>query len=157
MLNLIFQKAKAKDPKTVRVDSRDFFSIEKKVEWFQDPFVQQIIREVDHAECEEGFVLRNEEGIAIPPEYLSTGAKTAICVYEFPELIFNATQMGDNALNFVLQLSLERDITLLVYRVLPYDSFRDLDVYKDYKKIEFEDWLDFCTKVDEWLEEIYND
>lgn len=157
MLNLIFQKAKAKDPKTVRVDSRDFFSIEKKVEWFQDPFVQQIIREVDHAECEEGFVLRNEEGVAIPPEYLSTGAKTAICVYEFPDLIFNATQMGDNALNFVLQLSLERDITLLVYRVLPYDSFRDLDVYKDYKKVEFEDWLDFCTKIDEWLEEIYND
>lgn len=157
MLNLIFQKAKAKDPKTIRVDSRDFFSIEKKVEWFQDPFVQQIIREVDHAECEEGFVLRNEEGVAIPPEYLSTGAKTAICVYEFPDLIFNATQMGDNALNFVLQLSLERDITLLVYRVLPYDYFRDLDVYKDYKKVEFEDWLDFCTKIDEWLEEIYND
>ena len=50
MLNLIFQKAKAKDVSKVRVDARAFFAREKKAEWFADPFVQQVMQTVDHAE-----------------------------------------------------------------------------------------------------------
>ena len=91
MLNLIFQKAKAKDVSKVRVDVRAFFAREKKAEWFADPFVQQVMQTVDHAEQIDGFVLKDGEGNVIPPEYLSTGTKTAICIYEFPDMIFNAT------------------------------------------------------------------
>lgn len=43
MLNLIFQKAKAKDISKVRVDSRAFFAREKKADWFTDPFVRQVM------------------------------------------------------------------------------------------------------------------
>ena len=43
MLNVIFQTSKAKDPSKVIVDSRFFFSKNKKKEWFADPFVQSII------------------------------------------------------------------------------------------------------------------
>lgn len=157
MLNLIFQTGKAKDRSKVCVDSRDFFSFQKKKEWFEDPFVQRIIREVDHAEVVRGFVLENDEGEAIPPEYLSTGAKTAICVYEFADMIFNATQMGDNALKFVLELSRERDVTILVYRDLPYVGLRGIPLYKDYERVEFADAAEFYEHMDEWLEEIMND
>lgn len=157
MLNMIFQRAKAKDPDKVIVDSRAFFSLEKKEEWFRDPFVRRILNEVDHVECIDGFVLRNEEGIVMPPEYLSTGSKTAICTYEFPDLIFNATQMGDNAFKFILELSSTRDITVLVYRLLPYMAMRNLQLCKDYVPVHFTDDVDFYDKLDEWLEEIYND
>lgn len=127
------------------------------MEWFSDPYVQRVMKEVDRVEYVDGFVLKNEEGIAIPPEYLSTGAKTAICVYEFPDVIFNATQMGDNAFKFVLELSLKRDITVLVYRLLPYEAMRSLSLYKDYEPVSFDDWEDFYDKLNVWLEEIYND
>lgn len=157
MLNLIFQTGKAKEPSKVCVDSRDFFSLHKKKEWFQDPFVRRIIREVDKAEVIRDFVLENDEGEAIPPEYLSTGTKTAICIYKFADMVFNATQMGDNAFKFVLELSQERDITVLVYRDLPYNGLCKVPLYKDYEKVEVKDAAEFYDLMDEWLEEIMND
>ena len=103
MLNLIFQKNKAKDPDKVWVDSRRFFDTKVNENWLQDEFVQDAIMKIDNAKVLEGCILRDFEGKIIPPQYLSTGTKTVICVYEFPDLIFNATQMGDNALAFVLK------------------------------------------------------
>ena len=71
MMNLIFQTAKAKDPSKVNPDSRIIFDLEKKQEWFQDPFVQHIMREVDHVTVLQGFVLQTEDGNVIPPDYFN--------------------------------------------------------------------------------------
>ena len=157
MLNVIFQTSKAKDPSKVIVDSRFFFSKNKKKEWFADPFVQSIIQFVDKANVVGDYLLEDRDGNMIPPEYLSTGTKTAICIYEFPELIFNLTQMGDNVLIFIVKLSLQRDITAICYRYLPYCQLQNIDFYKDYKKFEIGDSIDFYDAMDEWLEEIMND
>lgn len=78
LLNLIFQRAKT--DKNVIVDSRGFFSINKQLEWFQDPVVRNIMQYVDRTSVKEEFCLVNQLGMVIPPEYLSTGCKTAILV-----------------------------------------------------------------------------
>lgn len=153
MLNLIFQINKAQNPDDVIIDSRMFFSTHKKKEWFQDPFVQLLLKKVDHTKVIQGFVLENEDGDVIPPEYLSTGVKTVICIYEFQDKIFNLTQIGDNALAFVSVLSKLRDITALCYRFLPYDQMSDIDLYKDYEKYQIGDIYDFECDMRGWLEE----
>lgn len=153
MFNVIFQIAKAKDPDNVIVDSRMFFSINKKKEWFSDPFVQLLLDKVDRVKVIKDFVLEDENGNAIPPEYLSTGSKTVICIYEFPEKVFNITQVGDNALAFVSVLSKHRDITGLCYRFLPYDQMIDVDFYKDYQKFKIGNIVEFDTINRKWLEE----
>lgn len=157
MLNLIFQKAKAKDSKTVYFDSRMFFELHKKQEWFEDSFVQRIMKEVDHVNVIQGFVLQTKNGDIIPPEYLCTGTKTAICMYECPNLIFNATQMGDNVFCYICEYALDHDITVLTYRDLPYNLLKCLNIQKDYKPVSFVDAGEYFEKFDEWLEEIYND
>jgi hypothetical protein len=157
MLNIIFQKAKAADPSKVKVDSRSFFERHKKVEWFQDPFVQRIMSEVDHVSVIDGFVLQAHDGTIIPPEYLCTGTKTAICIYECPDQIFNVTQMGDNVFIYICNLAYRKDVTVLTYRDLPYRFLKELKVSKDYAPVSFEDDIDYYDKFDEWLEEIYND
>ena len=156
MLNVIFQRSKAKNPDDIIEDSRFFFSKNKKKEWFEDPFVQQIIHFVDKAEVIDGMILKDRFDNIIPPEYLSTGSKTAICVYEYPDKIFNMTQMGDNALAFITGLSKSRDITLLCYRLLPYCQMIDTEFYKDYVPVDISDPDDFDTLMEEWLEEIGN-
>lgn len=90
-----------------------------KAEWFKDPFVQHLMKYVGGTTLVDGIVLKNAEGESIPPEYLSTGTKTAILVYEFPNMIFNATQMRDNAFLFVSALCKKQDRTVLTYRYLP--------------------------------------
>ena len=156
MLNLIFSKHKAKEGVIVHPDSRMFFSIEKKAAWFQDPYVQEIIEKVDGATVVDGMVLKSRNGEIIPPEYLSTGSKTAICVYEFQNDVFNATQMGDNALYFALRVALQHDITLLTYHILPEVWLRQLKLQKDYKPVVLhsdDDDEDFIEQFEHWLEE----
>lgn len=158
MLNIIFQTAKANNPKSVIVDCRQFFSLYKKVSWFEDPFVQKVMQVIDGVKYISGFVLETKEGIAIPPEYLSTGAKTAICIYEYPEKIFNLTQMGNNVIPFIVDLADSRDITALTYREIPYD-YLEGGFTKDYKPVELgeEPDVSYYDLVEKWLEEIYND
>lgn len=102
-----------------------------------------------------GLVLQSSDGEIIPPEYLSTGAKTAICVYEFPDEVFNATQMGDNALYFALKIAIKHDITLLTYHDIPLCWLQELELQKDYENIDISgmDSADFYDMYDEWLEE----
>ena len=155
MLNVIFTKEKAKSK--VVTDSRMFFSTHKKAEWFQDPFVQQIVKTVEDAEVIDGFVLKGKYCEAMPPEYLSTGSKTAICVYEFPDTIFNFTQMGDNAFQFVIMLAKTRDVTGLCYRDLPWNLMQGIVFAKDYEVVDISDPDEFTENIYEWLEESAND
>ena len=153
MLNIIFQKAKAKDQDKIIIDSRIFFSVNKKKEWFSDKFVQLIMEKVDRVKVIRDFVLEDEDGNAIPPEYLSTGAKTAICIYKFPDMIFNLTQMGDNALVYALAVSKVTDITALCYRFLPYNLLMKVGFNKDYEPYNLSDPLEFPEDMRQWLEE----
>ncbi|MCI8749208.1 MAG: hypothetical protein HFH67_15335, partial [Lachnospiraceae bacterium] len=57
MLNLIFQKRKTTMP--VYVDSRTFFSINKKEFWFTNKVVQIIMDYVDGTKLVDGFVLKD--------------------------------------------------------------------------------------------------
>ena len=154
MLNLIYSKLKAPNSTTVLTDSRYFFSKQKKAEWFKDPFVQRLMEYVDGTTLVDGFVLKNGKGEIIPPEYLPTGTKTAILVYEFPNLIFNATQIGDNAFLFVSALCKKQDRTLLTYRYLPEFLLEGLELQKDGKPFKLEDYDNI---VNDWLDEGYDD
>ena len=157
MLNLIFQKAKAKNPDNVWCDSRWFFNNHFKDEWFNDKFVQRVVSDIDNVTVTKENLLLTSEGVYIPKQNLSTGTKTVLCIYKFPDLIFNVTQTGDNAFEFVIALSLCRNVTVLVYRQLPYNMLKLTKVYKDYSEISLENEDDFEDEYEDWLEEIYND
>jgi len=152
MLNLIFQKGKTSMP--VYVDSRNFFSMNKKEEWFTDRIVQTIMDYVDGTVLVSGFVLRDRMGRTIPPEYLSTGCKTAILIWKFPGLVFNVTQCGDNAFKCVADLCEYNDRTVLTYRYLPERYLKRLELQKDGISFSI---TDYDGLVDGWLEEKYND
>lgn len=152
MLNLIFQKAKTN--LHFIPDCRLFFSNNKQEEWFKDPFVQEIIKEVDSAELIDGFCIRDRLGKTVPPEYLSSGSKVAILIWKYPDKVFNLTQCGNNAFKFVVDLCRKYDRTELTYRYLPTHLMEGLPLQKDGVDITLEEYDDL---VDEWLEEIMND
>lgn len=155
MLNLIFQRNKAKDPSAVIADCRGFFDLKKKASWFQDPFIQKILELIDGATVIDGLVLKSRTGDVIPPDYLSTGAKVMICIYEFPDLVFNITQMGNNVIPLLIELCSKEDRTVLSYRLIPIYQLSEIPLQKDYQNYQVSE--DSYDDVDEWLEEIMND
>lgn len=155
MLNLIFTTKKAKNPDSVIVDCRDYFNRVKEDSWFQDDFVKSIIKGVDRADVVDGCVLRNEFGKVISADHLSTGSKAMICIYEFPDKIFNITQMGNNVLAWLMQLCEKEDRTVICYRDIPIYKLSEIPLQKDYIPYKVHD--DSYDDVDEWLEEIMQD
>ena len=154
MINLIFQKSKA-NGKMVVQDNRAFFRKYYDPKWFDDYVVQNIIYYVDRAEVIMDDILRGFNGKTIIPEQLSTGAKTAILVWKFPDVIFNMSQCGDNAFKCVMDICSDGDDrTEMTYRYLPEKQLRRTKVLKDGKDFDMDDYDDL---VDEWLLESLND
>ena len=55
-----------------------------------DEGVRKIITEIDNGEVQDNFNIRNKEtSVLFPAESLSTGCKTAINIYLYPEEIFS--------------------------------------------------------------------
>lgn len=117
--------------------------------------MQKILESVDGATVIEGFVLRSRTGEVIPVDYLSTGAKVMICIYEFQDLVFNITQMGNNVIPLLIELCSKEDRTVLVYRIIPIYQLSKISLQKDYQDYQVSE--DSYDDVDEWLEEIMND
>ena len=66
---------------------------------------------------------------AISVEELSTGCKTVINVYSFPNKIFTAVECGDNALQVLFNL--KRGNIYLPYFVLPMAFINEIEVISD--------------------------
>lgn len=81
--------------------------------WFQDPFVREVLEKIDHIDQIIGTALHNKiTGHTHSPRELSTGCKTVILMYKFPEHIFQA-RFGDNCIELVEKLASTRDVTVV--------------------------------------------
>lgn len=116
---------------------------------------KKILELIDGATVIDGLVLKSRTGDVIPPDYLSTGAKVMICIYEFPDLVFNITQMGNNVIPLLIELCSKEDRTVLSYRLIPIYQLSEIPLQKDYQNYQVSE--DSYDDVDEWLEEIMND
>jgi hypothetical protein len=82
--------------------------------WFDDNFVKKIMNEIDHIDLEKskGTALTNYiTGNTHSHRELSTGCKTLILIYKYPNVIFQA-RFGDNCTDILEQLAVNNDITI---------------------------------------------
>lgn len=70
---------------------------------FEQESVKEIIKSIDHVTYVGNQRIRSkfEENLAISVRELSTGCKTAINVFSFPDTIFSVAECGDNALQVI--------------------------------------------------------
>ena len=81
-------------------------------EWLADPFVMEMIRDVDSSEVLGNGAIKSPVLGVIAPFTLSGGVKTLILIYKQPEKIFNASNCGDNCAKWLLKMGESRDITV---------------------------------------------
>lgn len=91
------------------------FCDEKKPEWFNDPFVRKVIKEIDGAEVLFEEALKDRFGHGISPEKLSSTAKVVIMMYYFPDWVYTSCSFGVNAWPFINEVILSgKTITMIV-------------------------------------------
>lgn len=81
-------------------------------EWLDDPFVIEMIKDVDNSEVLGTGAISNPILGVIAPTTLSGGVKTLILIYKDPDKVFNASNCGDNCAKWLLKMGETRDITI---------------------------------------------
>ena len=89
-----------------------------------DAVVKRIIMQIDGSKVVDNRTIITRFGEARTLDYLSTGCKTAINVYMFPDICFNAIECSSNSLQEILRLN--RGYVIMPLRPLIEDDF-DID------------------------------
>lgn len=110
MLNIFYGNM----PRAV-YNTESYFKYDYEDKWIIDPFVEEMILDVDKSKVLDSGVIDSPVLGKIPPTGLSGGVKTLILVKFEKDKIFNASTCGDNCAKWLLKIaeSENRTINLL--------------------------------------------
>ena len=97
-----------------------FFKNDYEDEWIIDPFVKEMILDVDRSVVLDSGVIDSPVLGKIPPLMLSGGVKTLILVKFEPGRIFNASTCGDNCAKWLLNIAKEEDRTVNLRHIMDF-------------------------------------
>lgn len=121
------------------------------MEWFQDLFVQAILKDIDN--CIYDSTTEKCIDLAVPEnrfsvDDLSTGSKLLILLYEweYDEIRVYGSLFGDNCAPWLLKIAKSRDIIIDLKHFLhfPENEFEAFSVYENRK---YFDYHDYCNEV----------
>ena len=103
------------DMKEAIYNTAAYFKYDYEDEWITEPFVKEMIKDVDQSIVLENGVIDSPVLGKIPPLGLSGGVKTLILVAFEKDKIFNASTCGDNCAKWLLKIAEneDRNINLL--------------------------------------------
>ncbi|MBQ9395284.1 MAG: DUF4869 domain-containing protein [Proteobacteria bacterium] len=105
-----------------------FFKNDYEDEWIVDPFVKEMIRDVDHSEVLDSGVIDSPVLGKIPPVSLSGGVKTLILVRFEPHKVFNASTCGDNCAKWLLKIAETEDRTINLRHIMEF-GIEEFQIY----------------------------
>lgn len=93
-------------------NTASYFKYDYEDEWIADPFVKDMILDVDKSVVLDSGVIDSPVLGKIPPLGLSGGVKTLILVKFNDSKIFNASTCGDNCAKWLLKIAQTEDRTI---------------------------------------------
>lgn len=90
-----------------------FFRANKKREWFNDPFVKEMIKAIDNTIAVKDEYMESPIFGGMSPDRLSTGVKALILMYKTDEIIF-ATRCGDNCAPYILEIAKKKNLHIML-------------------------------------------
>ena len=89
-----------------------YFKFDYEDEWIINPFVKEMILDVDKSTVLDSGVIDSPILGKIPPLSLSGGVKTLILIKFNTEKVFNASTCGDNCAKWLLKIAEKEDRTI---------------------------------------------
>ena len=113
MLNIFYG-----DMKEAVYNTAAYFKYDYEDSWIIDPFVKEMILDVDQSVVLDSGVIDSPVLGKIPPTGLSGGVKTLILVKFDEDKIFNASTCGDNCAKWLLKIAEEEDRTVNLHHLM---------------------------------------
>ena len=93
-------------------NTASYFKYDYEDDWITNPFVREMIADVDQSTVLDSGVIDSPVLGKIPPTGLSGGIKTLILVKFESDKIFNASTCGDNCAKWLLKIAETEDRTI---------------------------------------------
>ena len=93
-------------------------------DWFEDPFAQRIIKSIDRGTVLGLNAIETRALGIIPPEKLSSGTKTLLLMHFMPNMVYNASNCGDNCSYWILRIAAKQNITINLYHLMDFGKGR---------------------------------
>lgn len=92
-------------------NTSSYFKFNYEKEWLTDPFVSEMIKDVDDSIVLGTGAIDSPVLGVIAPVSLSSGVKTLILIDKVTDKVFNASNCGDNCAKWILKIA-EKKISL---------------------------------------------
>lgn len=99
MLNVIIGRPEGELYETAR-----YFDALFEEEWMNHDIIKDIIKDIDKSEMVSSRLIQNDTYGSFSPKDLSGGTKTLILMLNFPDMIFNGSQCGDNCCEWMIKV-----------------------------------------------------
>lgn len=115
----IYKNKKDIPPNKEYVELNDIF-FNKNTSLVLDEQAKKIIKQIDEAELNGKFKIKSKfNGVILDVDCLSTGCKTVLNVFYFPDKVFCLKECGDNALEILY--ALKQGAVYSDYAMIPFD------------------------------------
>ena len=99
-------------------NTSSYFKFNYEKEWLTDPFVSEMIKDVDDSIVLGTGAIDSPVLGVIAPVSLSGGVKTLILIDKVTDKIFNASNCGDNCAKWILKIAETKDITINLRHIM---------------------------------------
>lgn len=101
-----------------------YFNFNKKKEWFNQPRVKEIIKNIDDTVAVKDEYLESSIFGGISPERLSCGCKAVILMEVLEGVNVYATKCGDNCVPDIIEIASRKDLTITLHHPMRFpDDF----------------------------------
>ena len=115
MLNIFYG-----DMKEAVYNTANYFKYDYEDEWIVDPFVKEMILDIDKSTVLDSGVIDSPVLGKIPPTGISGGVKTLILVKFNTDKIFNASTCCDNCAKWLLKIAESEDRTVNLHHLMDF-------------------------------------
>lgn len=128
------------------VNVNGYFDVYKKKEWFNNPRVKEIIKNIDRSNAVKDEYIESPVLGAIPPQKLSGGCKAVILMEVLDKSHVYATKCGDNCVSDILKIAKEKDVEITLHHVMEFPEHFEAMMMESGKKV---------TSMEEFVDEFY--
>lgn len=93
-------------------DAPSYFDNVYEDEWIEDPFIKEMIQDVDNSTVLSAHVIESPILRPITPKELSGGVKGLILILKDDSFVYNLTNCGNNCAKWVLKIAEQKDLTV---------------------------------------------
>ena len=109
-------------------DAPSYFDNVYEDEWIENPFVKEMIQDVDSSTVLSAHIIESPILGPITPKELSGGVKVLILMLKDDSFVYNLTNCGNNCAKWVLKIAEQKDLTVYLQYMIRFEGEFEIQI-----------------------------